>query len=107
MGAEQPPAGKQAPDGNGQKTAMHLQVMRAGKRVGIAIAGGVVIILGVVMSVPLVPGPGLAIILLGVAILSLEFERPRRWLATLKVRARALRRRLKRNLRTPPSPPAG
>jgi hypothetical protein len=74
---------------------MHQQVLRFGRRVGIAIAGGVVIIVGVVLSLPLVPGPGLAIVVLGLAILSLEFELPRVWLGRLKAGGRQLGRRFR------------
>lgn len=73
---------------------MHVQVLRLGKRIAIGVAGGVVIIVGAVLSMPLVPGPGLAIVLLGLAILALEFERPRLWLARLKARGVELRNRL-------------
>lgn len=69
---------------------MHQHVLRFGKRVGIAIAGGAVILVGVVLSLPLVPGPGLAIVVLGLAILSLEFELPRVWLGRLKAGGRQL-----------------
>jgi hypothetical protein len=93
LAAEQPPAAARAPTVNG-RNGMHHQVMRMGKRVGIAIAGGVVIILGLVLSVPLVPGPGVLVILLGLGILSLEFERPRVWLAHLKARAVDLKHRI-------------
>jgi UPF0716 family protein affecting phage T7 exclusion len=63
---------------------MHQQVMRLGRRIGIAIAGGVVIAAGVAMLA--LPGPGIVTILLGLAILSQEFERPRIWLARIKAR---------------------
>jgi uncharacterized protein (TIGR02611 family) len=63
---------------------MHQQVMRVGRRIGIAIAGGVVIAAGIAMLA--LPGPGIVTILLGLAILSQEFERPRVWLAHLKAR---------------------
>jgi hypothetical protein len=72
------------------------QVMRLGRRIGIAIAGGIVIAAGVVLSVPLVPGPGVVVILLGLGILSLEFERPRVWLAHLKSRGLKLKDRMLR-----------
>jgi len=65
--------------------------MRLGRRVGIAIAGGVVIAIGVVLAVPLIPGPGLLVVLLGLGILSLEFERPRVWIQWLKARGVRLR----------------
>jgi uncharacterized protein (TIGR02611 family) len=63
---------------------MIRRVLRLGKRIGIAIAGSVVILAGVVMLV--IPGPGLVTIVLGLGILSLEFERPRIWLQHLKAR---------------------
>lgn len=63
---------------------MHRHVMRLGRRIGIAIAGGLVIAAGIVL-LPL-PGPGSAVILVGLGILSLEFEKPRVWLAHLKAK---------------------
>jgi UPF0716 family protein affecting phage T7 exclusion len=63
---------------------MQQQVMRLGRRIGIAIAGGAVIAAGFVMLA--IPGPGILTIVLGLAILSQEFERPRIWLARLKAR---------------------
>ncbi len=74
---------------------MHAQALRLGKRIAIGIAGGTVMLVGLVLSLPLVPGPGLAIMLLGLAILSLEFERPRLWLEQLKARGRQLRERIR------------
>ncbi len=70
-------------------------MLRLGKRIAIGVAGGAVMIVGLVLSVPLVPGPGLAIMLLGLAILSLEFEKPRVWLAQLRVWGRRLSDRIK------------
>jgi uncharacterized protein (TIGR02611 family) len=71
---------------------MHMQVLRLGKRIAIAIAGAVVLLVGAAMLV--LPGPGILVILLGLAILSLEFERPRVWLARLKARGVELKHRL-------------
>jgi hypothetical protein len=72
---------------------MHRKVLRLGRRIAIAGVGGAVILAGVVLAVPLVPGPGIALILLGMGILSLEFERPRLWLSSIKARASSLRSR--------------
>ena len=66
------------------------QALRLGRRIGIAIAGSVVVAVGVAMIV--LPGPAIVVIPLGLGILSLEFERPRVWLAWLKARAVGLRR---------------
>lgn len=64
---------------------MHQQVMRLGRRVGIAIAGGAVFAVGIAgLALPVLPG--IALIVVGLGILSLEFERPRVWLAHLKAR---------------------
>jgi hypothetical protein len=68
-----------------------MHVLRFGKRVGIAIAGGTVILAGVAMLV--LPGPGIVAILLGLGILSLEFELPRIWLERLKARGAGLKHR--------------
>ncbi len=72
---------------------MHVQALRLGKRIGIAIAGGGVILVGIPL-LPL-PGPGSVVILLGLAILSLEFKTPRVWLAHLKARGHELKERWK------------
>jgi uncharacterized protein (TIGR02611 family) len=65
------------------------QALRLGRRIGIAIAGTVVVAIGVAMIV--LPGPAIIVIPLGLGILSLEFERPRVWLAWLRARAVRLR----------------
>jgi tellurite resistance protein TerC len=59
--------------------------LRLGRRIGIAIAGSAVLLVGIIMIVT--PGPAFVVIPMGLGILSLEFERPRRWLAHLKERA--------------------
>ena len=69
---------------------MH-HVLRLGRRIGIAIAGGAVIAAGAALLV--LPGPGLVVIALGLGILSLEFERPRVWLAKLKAKGVDLKHR--------------
>jgi tellurite resistance protein TerC len=61
------------------------QALRLGRRIGIAIAGSLVVAVGVAMIV--LPGPAIVVIPLGLGILSLEFERPRIWLAWLRARA--------------------
>jgi hypothetical protein len=64
---------------------------RLGRRIGIAIAGGGVVAAGAALLV--LPGPGIALIVVGIGILSLEFERPRIWFAWLKARGTELRHR--------------
>lgn len=50
----------------------------------LALAGGVLIFIGMVFL--FLPGPGTPLITLGVAVLALEFERPRLWLKHLRAR---------------------
>jgi hypothetical protein len=72
---------------------MHRQVLRLGRRIAIAAVGGTVIAAGIVLAVPFVPGPGIALILLGLGILSLEFQGPRIWLARIKAKGLELKNR--------------
>jgi hypothetical protein len=74
---------------------MHQQVRRLGRRIAIALAGGLVILVGVILG-PRPVVPGFPLILVGLGILSLEFERPRIWLATLKAKGRGVAQRLLR-----------
>jgi hypothetical protein len=75
---------------------MHQQVRRLGRRIAIALGGGLLVAAGLILAIPLVPGPGILLILAGLGILSLEFERPRIWLATLKAKGRGVAQRLVR-----------
>ena len=43
------------------------------------VIGSILIVLGVVLSLPLVPGPGVLLIFGGLTVLSSEFEWARRW----------------------------
>ena len=72
---------------------MHQQVLRVGRRIIIAVGGMLVVAVGVLLAMPLVPGPGIPLILVGLGILSLEFERPRLWLARIKAMVLPLRQR--------------
>src|SRR5207253_99949 len=55
---------------------------RFARRVAIAVIGGTVVLVGVIMIVT--PGPALVVIPLGLAILALEFAWARQWLERLK-----------------------
>ena len=72
---------------------MNQHVWRFGRQIVIGVIGGVMVVAGIVLALPLIPGPGIPLILLGLGILSLEFKRPRAWVAHLRARAAALKRR--------------
>jgi uncharacterized protein (TIGR02611 family) len=57
-------------------------LLRHGKRIGTAIVGGLVVLIGLVL-IPY-PGPGWLIVFAGFAILATEFEFAAKWLAWLK-----------------------
>lgn len=43
-------------------------------RVSVAVAGGVLVVAGIILALPLVPGPGILLIALGLGLLALEFD---------------------------------
>jgi uncharacterized protein (TIGR02611 family) len=65
-------------------------------RVGVVILGFLLVVLGIFMSGPGIPGPGIVVILLGLSFLALEFDRAERllgkaiiWADNAKERAEA------------------
>jgi hypothetical protein len=60
------------------------------KRAFRIIAGFALIVLGAVLSIPLVPGPGIPIILLGLFLLSDHFEWARRLVAWFRSKVHRL-----------------
>ena len=77
--------------------------LRAARRIGITIAGVIVILAGIAMLV--LPGPGLLTIVLGLMILGAEFEFARRWVVYIKIRLRQALEYARRRLRRPGPPP--
>ena len=49
-------------------------------RAATVVAGVLIVCLGIVLTLPGVPGPGIVTIALGVGLLALEFDRAERWL---------------------------
>ncbi len=76
---------------------------RLARRIAVAIIGGTVLLLGVVMLVT--PGPGLAVIIGGLAILAAEFAFARRWLAQVKETGKLFVRRIRGQRDDNPRPP--
>ncbi|MBS0398601.1 MAG: PGPGW domain-containing protein [Proteobacteria bacterium] len=65
------------------------------RRIGVVLAGGAVLVIGIAMIV--LPGPAIVMIPVGLAILGLEFAWARRWLRKARARGRLLTRRRKRS----------
>jgi len=63
-------------------------VINHGKRLVRLLAGGILVVLGLALSLPGVPGPGIAVVILGLSILSTDFEFARRLMTQLKGLAR-------------------
>jgi uncharacterized protein (TIGR02611 family) len=63
------------------RRTLHL-TYKVARRIAIAVVGATVVLLGIVMIVT--PGPGLVVIPVGLAILSLEFAWARAWLRRLR-----------------------
>lgn len=66
------------------------------RRVAIFVAGFLVIIIGVILGLPGVPGPGLLVILGGLTILATEFRWAKRLLLKMKAQFRKLRQRTRK-----------
>jgi uncharacterized protein (TIGR02611 family) len=49
-------------------------------RAAVVVAGVLIVCVGIVLTLPGVPGPGIVTIILGVGFLALEFDRAERWL---------------------------
>ncbi len=62
-------------------------VARYGKRIFVIVAGSAVLIAGVAMLI--LPGPGLLVIVAGLAILATEFAWAERWMLRVRKRAEA------------------
>ena len=63
-------------------------------RLGFALAAFVVLVLGIVLSLPLVPGPGLPLVAIGLAMLALEFHWAERLLHRIAVRVDQVEERI-------------
>ena len=66
-------------------------VVRAARRIAVAVIGSTVVAIGVLMLV--LPGPGLIVLPAGLAILALEFEWARRWLTRVRAKSAEVVRR--------------
>jgi len=59
--------------------AKSVRVLHRTLRVSRIVLGAVIMLIGFILSLPLVPGPGLLLVFVGLTVLSNEFEWARRW----------------------------
>lgn len=67
---------------------------RAAKRIVVGVIGFTLLLIG--LALVFTPGPGALVIILGLAILGIEFEFARRWLETFREKSRQAAGKLKR-----------
>ena len=65
-------------------------------RIPFALVGGLIILAGLALSLPGIPGPGILLIALGLGMLALEFDRAERLLERIIDRVEAARERTSR-----------
>jgi uncharacterized protein (TIGR02611 family) len=70
-----------------------IHSLKVAKRVILMVVGFTLLAVGLVMSIPLVPGPGLLVVAGALAILAVEFVWARRLLERVKEQGRRLRDR--------------
>ena len=75
---------------------------RNAKRIAVSVAGGVLVLLGVVMLV--LPGPGVVFILAGLALLATEYVWAQRALNYAKQKAEQAKDKVMRRKQPPPDP---
>jgi uncharacterized protein (TIGR02611 family) len=59
--------------------AKSSRVLQTTLRASRIVLGAVIILIGIILSLPLVPGPGLLLVFVGLTVLASEFEWARRW----------------------------
>lgn len=75
-------------------------------RIGFAAAGFLVLVGGIVLSLPLVPGPGFVLIAIGLGMLALEFLWAERLLTSTVDRLERITSRMRRSDRAADAPEA-
>ena len=59
-------------------------VIEHGKKIVRIVSGCSLLVVGIALSLPGIPGPGIAVVILGLSVLSTDFEFARRWMTRLK-----------------------
>jgi tellurite resistance protein TerC len=73
-------------------------VIEHGKRIARITIGALLLVVGIALSLPGIPGPGIAVVILGLSVLSTDFEFARRWMTRLKNGANRVLHRDRRNV---------
>lgn len=60
--------------------------LRLLRRLAITVLGTLIVLVGIALL--FLPGPGTVVIIAGLAVLGIEFQRPRSWVESLRARAR-------------------
>ncbi len=76
----------QAPGPETEPARPRSALWGTGKRIAIGVAGFAMVVAGLLLSLPLVPGPGLLLVIAGLALLATEFSWAERWLHTARTR---------------------
>ncbi len=85
-----------------ERRARHLERKRI-YRVAFAVSGFLVLVAGIVLALPLVPGPGLLLVAIGLGMLALEFSWAERLLTRTLLRLERGVERLQRGRRARPA----
>jgi len=85
-GLDRPPEPSESTEPQEPPPPRRNPLHRTARRIAIGVAGFAVIVAGVVLSLPGIPGPGVLIVLAGLGILATEFEWAERWLERAKAR---------------------
>ena len=83
---------------------MESNSYKLAKRIVIGVIGGTLLLIGLIMSIPLVPGPGALVILGALALLAADFVWARRLLRRVKRGGAIVRRKFGWRRRSKPSP---
>ena len=87
VGRERPDVGDHRPEAEDERPELLKKLEQRKERhqerglparVGAVVVGVVLVVLGILMSGPGIPGPGIVVILIGLSFLALEFERAER-----------------------------
>jgi uncharacterized protein (TIGR02611 family) len=81
--------------------AVFAFIRRSGRRIGVTVLGILLVIAGIILMLPLVPGPGFLVLLAGLSVLATEYTWAEVMLDKVKERARRVRHKLLEDKKKP------